>query len=98
MAAFAELLRDAEMPPLMKSGVMEPRILKQYILLHDGRDGSLASLQRYAPRPTPRRPARLRQRAKRRCLLGCQEMPAPLCAPCVQCPGEATQHGVGVWD
>ena len=35
VAAFAELLKDAALPPLMQEGVMESRILRHYLLLHD---------------------------------------------------------------
>ena len=35
VAAFAELLKVAALPPLMQEGVMESRILRHYLLLHD---------------------------------------------------------------
>ena len=35
VAAFGELFRTAELPPLMRSGVMEPKLLRHYVLLHD---------------------------------------------------------------
>ena len=34
-AGFSALFQAAELPPLMKQGVMDPLILKHYLLLHD---------------------------------------------------------------
>ena len=34
-ATYNDMFRHAELPPLMKLGVMEPRVLKHYLLLHD---------------------------------------------------------------
>ena len=33
--AYGELFRTAPIPPLMGQGIMEPQILKHYLLLHD---------------------------------------------------------------
>ena len=35
LQAYGELFRSASLPPLMRQGVMEPQILKHYLLLHD---------------------------------------------------------------
>ena len=35
LQAYGELFRSAPLPPLMRQGIMEPQILKHYLLLHD---------------------------------------------------------------
>lgn len=35
LQAYGELLKSAPLPPLMRQGIMEPNILKHYLLLHD---------------------------------------------------------------
>lgn len=39
VAAFADLLKTAGLPPLMEQGVMETRILRHYLLIHDEQAG-----------------------------------------------------------
>jgi hypothetical protein len=41
--AFRELSAEERMPPLMASGVMDPGVLKHYVLLHDVLDGNSES-------------------------------------------------------
>lgn len=33
--AYGDLFKSAPLPPLMRQGIMEPAILKHYLLLHD---------------------------------------------------------------
>ena len=40
-AAFNELWSPAALPALMQQGVMEPRVLRHYVLLHDARQGDI---------------------------------------------------------
>ena len=35
LQAYGELFKSAPLPPLMRQGIMEPAILKHYLLLHD---------------------------------------------------------------
>lgn len=35
LQAYGELFKSAPLPPLMRQGIMEPNILKHYLLLHD---------------------------------------------------------------
>ena len=35
LPAFSELSKSAALPPLMRQGVMDPNVLKHYLLLHD---------------------------------------------------------------
>ncbi|KAL3147776.1 hypothetical protein ABBQ32_002510 [Trebouxia sp. C0010 RCD-2024] len=35
LQAYGELFKSAPLPPLMRQGIMEPHILKHYLLLHD---------------------------------------------------------------
>ena len=35
LQAYRELFKAAPLPPLMRQGIMEPAILKHYLLLHD---------------------------------------------------------------
>lgn len=39
LQAYGELFRSAPLPPLMRQGIMEPNILKHYLLLHDDAAG-----------------------------------------------------------
>ena len=39
LQAYGDLLRTAFLPPLMRQGIMEPNILKHYLLLHDDAAG-----------------------------------------------------------
>ena len=51
-AGFSALFQAAELPPLMKQGVMDPLILKHYLLLHDDQ-GQPNGLSRYSLAWTP---------------------------------------------
>jgi hypothetical protein len=47
VAAFEELFaRPGALPPLMQQGVMEPRIPKHYVLLHDASTAPPGTLER----------------------------------------------------
>lgn len=47
VAAFEELFaRSGALPPLMQAGVMEPRIPKHYVFLHDARSAPPGGLER----------------------------------------------------
>lgn len=35
LQAYGDLFKSAPLPPLMRQGIMEPHILKHYLLLHD---------------------------------------------------------------
>lgn len=37
---FTDLFNMDQMPPLLNEGVMDPKMLKHYVLLHDNQDGS----------------------------------------------------------
>lgn len=39
LQAYGDLFRTAPLPPLMRQGIMEPNILKHYLLLHDDAAG-----------------------------------------------------------
>ncbi|DBA74127.1 hypothetical protein WJX77_012500 [Trebouxia sp. C0004] len=39
LQAYGDLFRSAPLPPLMRQGIMEPNILKHYLLLHDDAAG-----------------------------------------------------------
>lgn len=37
---FTDLFNMDQTPPLLNEGVMDPKMLKHYVLLHDNQDGS----------------------------------------------------------
>lgn len=44
VASYANLLKTAPLPPLMEQGVMETRILRHYLLIHDEQAGVAGGL------------------------------------------------------
>lgn len=44
---FSDLFQQAELPPLLKQGAMDPRVLKHYLLLHDPANAAGVTLQQY---------------------------------------------------
>lgn len=37
---FVDILNTNQLPSLLSDGVMDPKVLKHYLLLHDNQDGS----------------------------------------------------------
>lgn len=38
---FVDLFNTNQLPPLLTNGAMDPKILKHFLLVHDGRNGML---------------------------------------------------------
>jgi hypothetical protein len=45
LSQFVDLFNGNQLPGLLNEGVMDPKILKHYVLLHDVQDGALDGYQ-----------------------------------------------------